>query len=121
MAGRARPAKCLSRDPCVPGTWTVITLLAAGLTLTGWMRTQRVVAGAAPRTTTSIRIDVNHAGAAQLNVLPGVGPRLSERIAADRAVYGPFDTVDDLQRVPGVGPRIVDRVRPYVVAGNRQD
>ena len=110
--------------PGVPGTWTVIILLAAALTLTGWMRAQRVVVGAAPRTsrsTTSIRIDVNHASAAQLNVLPGVGPRLAERIVFDRETYGPFDTVDDLERVPGVGPRIVDRVRPFVVAGNRDD
>ena len=63
-----------------------------------------------------MRIDLNHASAAELSVLPGIGPRLADRIAGDRAARGPFGTVEDLDRVHGIGPAITARVGPYAVA-----
>jgi competence protein ComEA len=62
-------------------------------------------------------VDLNHAGAAELESLPGIGAVLAARIVVDRADRGPFATVDDLARVEGVGPALVDRVRDRVVAG----
>ena len=64
-----------------------------------------------------MRIDVNAAGAAELALLPGIGPRLSERIVDDRKQRGPFRSLDDLTRVNRVGPSIVQRIRPYAVVG----
>jgi competence protein ComEA len=63
-----------------------------------------------------MRVDLNTASTAELEVLPGIGPRLAERIAADRAAHGPFATVDDLTRVSGIGERLVDGIRPFAVA-----
>jgi competence ComEA-like helix-hairpin-helix protein len=63
-----------------------------------------------------MRVDINTATAAELNVLPGLGPMLAERIVADRDQHGPFKDVDDLDRVSGIGPAIIDRLEPYVVA-----
>ncbi len=57
------------------------------------------------------RINVNTAGAAELELLPGIGPALAERILADRAANGPFTSVDDLMRIKGIGPRTVARLR----------
>ncbi len=57
------------------------------------------------------RIDINSAGAAELALLPGIGPALAERIIEDRERRGPFRRVEDLDRVKGIGPRIVERVR----------
>ena len=62
-----------------------------------------------------MRIELNRASAAELGLLPGIGPRLAERIVDDRAARGPFESVDDLARVPGVGPRLLERVRPYTI------
>lgn len=62
-----------------------------------------------------MRLDVNSATDVELNALPGIGPRLAERIAADREANGPFKSIEDLQRVHGIGPRLVERVRPYVI------
>jgi competence protein ComEA len=62
-----------------------------------------------------MRIDINSASAAELALLPGIGPRLSERIVDDRAARGPYGTLEELTRVNRIGPTIVQRIRPYVV------
>ena len=36
--------------------------------------------------------------------LPGIGPKLAERIEADRQKNGEFSTFSELLRVPGIGP-----------------
>jgi competence protein ComEA len=64
-------------------------------------------------------VDVDRADSAALVVLPGVGPALARRIVADRAARGPFGTIDGLSRVPGVGPRLEERLRPWVVFSGR--
>jgi competence ComEA-like helix-hairpin-helix protein len=61
-------------------------------------------------------VALNAATAAQLDCLPGVGPSLAGRIIADREARGPYDRVDDLDRVPGVGKRLVERLRPLLRA-----
>jgi competence protein ComEA len=59
-------------------------------------------------------IDVNHATAAELRRLPGIGPTLSQRIIQTRQQQ-PFRSVEDLRRVWGIGAKTLERLRPYVV------
>jgi competence protein ComEA len=59
-------------------------------------------------------LDLNRAGAAELEALPGVGPVLAARILEQRRRYGPFRRVDDLRAVRGVGPRLLARLHPLV-------
>jgi competence protein ComEA len=59
------------------------------------------------------RIDLNEASAEELRRLPGIGPKLSQRIVDERH-KGPFKTVDELRRVPGIGPKTMERLRPYI-------
>ncbi len=59
-------------------------------------------------------LDLNRADAAELEQLPGVGPRLAAAIDAHRRDRGGFRSVDDLRAVPGVGPVTIDRLRPLV-------
>lgn len=47
--------------------------------------------------------DLNTASAAELELLPGIGPVLAARIVVERADGGPFTSLDDLRRVEGVG------------------
>ncbi len=49
-------------------------------------------------------LDLNRATAAELDVLPGVGPATAAAIVADREQNGPFLSVDELTRVRGIGP-----------------
>lgn len=62
-------------------------------------------------------IDVNQASAAELSLLPGVGPSLAAAIVADRATRGAFGRPQDIDRVRGVGPAILARILPHVTVG----
>ncbi|CAA9242652.1 MAG: Late competence protein ComEA, DNA receptor [uncultured Blastococcus sp.] len=52
------------------------------------------------------RVDLNRAGAAELDALPGIGPVLAQRIVDHREREGPFRSVEQLDDVPGIGPAI---------------
>lgn len=58
-------------------------------------------------------ININTASAAELQLLPRIGPTLSQRIIAEREVE-PFVRVDDLQRVHGIGAKTVENLRPLI-------
>lgn len=62
---------------------------------------------------TAYLIPINTASAADLQLLPGVGPTIAARIVEERRVR-PFTDVDDLSRVKGIGPKLVERMGPYV-------
>lgn len=56
------------------------------------------------------RLSLNHATAAELEALPGIGPALAARIVAGR----PYRSVEALDDVRGIGPRTLARLRPWV-------
>jgi competence protein ComEA len=58
-------------------------------------------------------INVNTANAEELHKLPGIGPKLAERIIAERA-KAPFKSPEDLHRVSGIGPKTIEKLRPLV-------
>ncbi|TWU41754.1 ComE operon protein 1 [Novipirellula artificiosorum] len=60
-------------------------------------------------------LDINEAGSTELSLLPTVGPVLADRIVTDRIRHGPFETVEQLQRVAGIGPKTVQAITPYCV------
>ncbi len=59
-------------------------------------------------------VNLNAAGEAELQTLPGIGPVLAERIVRYREENGPFATVDDLTGVKGIGEKKLEALRPYV-------
>lgn len=60
------------------------------------------------------RVDLDTAPAEELQLLPGVGPRLARRIVQDRESRGAFGGVRGLDRVSGVGESVIERVAPHV-------
>jgi len=68
----------------------------------------------APPPNLALRIDLNTADAAQLILLPDIGPGRARAIIADRAAHGPFNTLADLDRVPCIGPRTTQRLAPLI-------
>jgi competence protein ComEA len=60
------------------------------------------------------RVNLNTAGAADLDALPGIGPVLAQRIVDHRTRHGPFRTVDQLDDVPGIGPAIAAELAELV-------
>ncbi len=60
------------------------------------------------------QIEMNSAPAAELDLLEGIGPKLSARILEDRDSRGPFKSVEELRRVKGIGPKTIEKNRPYL-------
>ena len=91
--------------------------VAAGLGVLGaWNGAARAPTAAAiePAIPASRRIDVNSATAAELQLLPRIGPALAQRIVEYRKQHGPFRALHDLERVKGIGPRTIERLEPLI-------
>lgn len=64
-----------------------------------------------------VRININTATVSELDLLPGVGEVIAERIVSFREENGPFRSVDDLIHVEGVSDRTIDGFRDQVTVG----
>lgn len=73
----------------------------------------RAVEAPAPVEAGPVRL--NAATAAQLERLPGIGPRTAAAILRHRQERGPFKKVEELERVPGIGGRTIEKLRGLVV------
>ncbi|MGN7200190.1 helix-hairpin-helix domain-containing protein [Arthrobacter sp. SAFR-044] len=60
------------------------------------------------------KINLNTADAAELDMLPKVGPVLAQRIVDWRKDHGPFTSVEELDAVDGVGPKMLEALLPLV-------
>lgn len=59
-------------------------------------------------------LNVNRATAQEMELLPGVGPKLGQRIEAFRNLFGEFRSADDLLSVPGVGRALVSKIQSRI-------
>lgn len=62
-------------------------------------------------------ININTAGVAELDQLPGVGPVIAQRIIDFREFYGPFTSIEQLAEVEGISDSMLERLRPLVTLG----
>lgn len=62
-------------------------------------------------------ININTAGAAELESLPRIGPTTAQRIVEYRQAHGPFQRIEDIQNVPGIGPATWAEIQPYITVG----
>jgi competence ComEA-like helix-hairpin-helix protein len=59
------------------------------------------------------KLDLNRASAQELTLVPGIGPKLAERIVAERTRKGGFAKLADLRAVRGVGPKTLARIESF--------
>ena len=59
-------------------------------------------------------LNLNEATAEELMELPGIGPKLADRILDYRAVKGPFTSVEDLLEVSGIGEKTLEEFRSRI-------
>jgi competence protein ComEA len=57
---------------------------------------------------------LNHASAAELDRLPGIGPARAAAIVRYREVHGAFASVADLRLVPGINPALLQRLYDHL-------
>ncbi|ATG51845.1 competence protein ComEA [Brachybacterium vulturis] len=67
--------------------------------------------GGAQESGSGAPIDLNTAGVAELEELPGVGPAIAQRIVEHREKNGSFTSVESLLEVSGIGPATLEEIR----------
>ena len=60
------------------------------------------------------RIDLNSASASQLELLPQIGPVLSQRIINYRKTKGKFQRIEDVMKVSGIGEKTFEKIKDFI-------
>jgi competence protein ComEA len=68
-----------------------------------------------------LRVDLNHADAAELAKLPGIGEQVAKRIIAYRNDNGPFEKTEELMNVRGIGEKTYLKLRPMLTLGSGKE
>ena len=68
----------------------------------------------ATKATTSSVVSLNSATRAELETLPGIGPKTAEAIMAYRSERGAFSSIEELINVKGIGPKKMEKMRPFL-------
>src|SRR5262245_333452 len=100
---------------------TLLVLGVAGLVIAGPVAADAAKTTPATRTAKTApatKINLNSASAEQLSTVPGLGPKLAERIVEHRQKEGAFRSVQELMNVKGVGEKNLARIQGYLVVGD---
>jgi competence protein ComEA len=65
-------------------------------------------------------ISINRSTVSELILIPGIGPKLAQRIVRDRAEKGLFEDEVDLLRVPGIGSKKLALIMEHAVLNHRE-
>lgn len=68
--------------------------------------------------TLGIPLDLNRLQADELELLPGIGPRLAERIIRYRQKNGDFVSLEELKEVEGIGEKTFAQLSHYLKTAN---
>ena len=60
-------------------------------------------------------VDLNRATLAELNLLPGIGPKLAEEILKKRESQGSFQSIDDISAIRGLKGARFSNLKKYIV------
>ena len=60
------------------------------------------------------KIDINTATSEQLQLLPGIGETIAQRIIDYRTQHGPFERIEDIMNVDGIGQTKFENMKPYI-------
>ncbi len=97
----------------------VLTNVARSVLLVGWIFSNLALVHpdrlqAEPAAAPTALVNVNEAGAEEMQELRGVGPALAERIIQYREENGPFQSPDDLLNIRGIGGSTLEKMKDQV-------
>ena len=97
-----------------------LALLAAVQTVHA--QAQKGGPAAPPRAAAAGVVNINTAGASELESLPGVGAKTATLIIEYRQKNGPFKKVEELMNVKGFGEKTFLKLKPQLtIGGSRAD
>jgi competence protein ComEA len=64
-------------------------------------------------------VNINTAGPAELDALPGIGPATAANIIAHREANGPFARIEDIMDVSGIGPAKFEQMKELITVDSR--
>ncbi len=96
----------------------MIRILMAAITAVALSATALSAQSKAPAqkstATAAAPVNLNTATAEQLATIPGVGPKMAERIVDYRQKNGGFKKIEDLMNVSGVGEKSFLKMKPLI-------
>jgi competence protein ComEA len=75
--------------------------------------------GADKKTVAATTVNINTAGVAELEALPGVGTRTAQRIVDYRQKNGAFKKIEELMNVQGIGEKSFLKIKDRLTVGAR--
>jgi competence protein ComEA len=66
-------------------------------------------------------VNLNTATQPQLEALPGIGPKVAERIVEYRQKNGSFKKIEDLMNVKGIGEKSFLKLKPLLMVTEKAD
>lgn len=102
--------------PVADGDRIAVPTVGEGSALAGDADAGHTHAGGTAGPVAGSPVDINTAGVAELETLPGIGPATAAAIVEHREQQGPFATIDDLEAVRGIGPAKIEAIRDLATA-----
>lgn len=98
--------------------WVVLALLLAAAPAMAAQERKEAPSGAA---SSAAPLNLNTATAAQLEKLPGIGPKTAQLIVEHREKHGDFKKVEELMNIKGIGEKSFLKIKPLVTVGAAKD
>jgi len=111
----SNPVRFVKEDPMhASARWLFVVWLTliGGVALVAHASPQ--TGGAAQAAAPAAIVNLNTASPAELERLPGIGPRTAERIVEYRTKHGDFKKVEELMNVQGIGEKSFLRLKPLI-------
>lgn len=125
FSGRLRGGGELSReDISIKPVETVVVTAAAAVPASQTPLAQPSAPSASVRPSASVqtekpfsKIDINKAGADELQTLPGIGEAYAGRIIQYREQNGSFKSIYDITNVKGIGEKTFEKIKDQICVG----
>jgi competence protein ComEA len=101
----------------------LITVAAVALAIVSTQAEQKAASRTAKTTATApaAPVNLNTANQAQLESLPGIGPKAAQRILEYRQKNGNFKKVEDLMNVKGIGEKAFLKLKPMLTVTQKAE
>lgn len=93
----------------------MLVVLVTVLALPLWISAEGATGGAAKGSADpGEKVNINTASTSELVALPGIGPKIAEKIVSYRQEHGKFQKLEDLMAVKGIGEKKFAQLKPYI-------